>query len=127
MTKALAPPSAPPETLGQFIRRKRSEKKKGLREMAREIDISPTYLSRVETDEEVTPPAEDTLKAIAKALGENPDFLMHLAKRVPSDVQDMIAGDRDLPKFLRTAHSKGFTGSDLISTLLNAGKPKRRE
>ncbi len=97
----------------------------GLREMARKLSISPTYLSRVETGEEKTPPAEDTLKAIAKVLGDDVNVLLHLAGRVPSDVGDMIREDPDLPQFLRTAKQQGYSGKEL-ERLLEAGKGKKR-
>lgn len=113
------------ETLGQRIRKKRTEKELGLREMARRLEISPAYLSRVETDEEKTPPAEDTLKAIAKLLEDDHNVLMHLAGRVPSDVGDMIKEDPHLPQFLRTAKQRGFTGKKL-EALLEAEKGKKR-
>ena len=114
------------ESLGQRIRKKREEKQLGLREMARQLSISPAYLSRVETDEERTPPGEQTLRAIAEALNENFDDLMHLAGRVPSDVGDMIRRDPDLPHFLRTANQKGFTGKRLGELLKEGQLLKRR-
>jgi HTH-type transcriptional regulator, competence development regulator len=113
------------ESLGQHIRKKREEKGLGLREMARKVDISPTYLSRVETDEETTPPSEDTLRTIADVLDTSLDELMHLAGRVPSDVGDMIKRDPDLPQFLRTAKLQGFTGKRL-GELLGGTMPKKR-
>ena len=48
------------EQFGAFIRRKREEKDLGLREMAKKIGISPTYLSKCERDE-FPPPAEDKI------------------------------------------------------------------
>ena len=111
------------ETLGKRIRRKREEKELGLREMARQLGISPTYLSRVETDEEKTPPTEKTLDGIARLLGDDADELMYLAGRVPSDLSEMIKQDRTLPQFLRTARQHGLTGEEL-NTLLEKGKRK---
>jgi len=46
------------EKFGAFIRRERGGKEIGLREMAKMIGVSPTYLSKVERDE-FPPPAED--------------------------------------------------------------------
>ena len=46
------------EKFGAFIRREREAKEDGLREMAKKIGVSPTYLSKVERDE-FPPPAED--------------------------------------------------------------------
>ena len=56
------------EQFGAFIRRKREEKDLGLREMAKKIGISPTYLSKCERDE-FPPPSEDRVRAIAEELG----------------------------------------------------------
>ena len=39
------------EKFGAFIRREREAKEIGLREMAKKIGVSPTYLSKVERDE----------------------------------------------------------------------------
>jgi transcriptional regulator with XRE-family HTH domain len=115
-----------PESLGQRIRKKREEKQLGLREMARKVNISPTYLSRVETEEERTPPGEETLRAIAAVLETSFDDLMHLAGRVPSDVGDMIKRDPDLPHFLRSAKQQGLTGKSLGELLDQGSAAKKR-
>ena len=47
---------------GAFVRRHREAKEIGLREMAKLIGVSPTYLSKVERDE-FGAPAEDKVKA----------------------------------------------------------------
>ena len=52
----------------------REAKEIGLREMAKMIGVSPTYLSKVERDE-FPPPAEDKVKAIAKIIGCDADDL----------------------------------------------------
>ncbi len=53
------------EKFGALIRREREAREIGLREMAKLIGVSPTYLSKVERDE-FAPPAEEKVKAIAK-------------------------------------------------------------
>ena len=53
------------EKFGEFVRREREAKEIGLREMAKMIGVSPTYLSKVERDE-FPPPAEDKVKEIAR-------------------------------------------------------------
>jgi transcriptional regulator with XRE-family HTH domain len=50
------------ERFGAFVRRERQAKEIGLREMAKMIGVSPTYLSKVERDE-FPPPVEDKVKA----------------------------------------------------------------
>lgn len=109
------------ETLGQRIRRMR-EGKFGLREMAKKLEISPTYLSRIETNEEKTPPAEELLRKIADLLGDDFDELMSLAGRIPTDVKDYITKDAGIPQFLRTAREQGLTSKDLEEMLKRKGK-----
>lgn len=101
------------EKLGDRLRRRRNEKKLGLREAAGKLKISPTYLSRIETSEEKSPPGEEVLQAMANLLDENFDELMTLAGRIPSDVAAYIGSDPGLPQFLRTAHERNLTAKDL--------------
>ena len=56
------------EKFGAFVRREREAKEIGLREMAKKIGVSPTYLSKVERDE-FAPPAEDKVRKIAAIIG----------------------------------------------------------
>ena len=76
------------EKLGEFVRRERGAKDIGLREMAKMIGLSPTYLSKVERDE-VPPPAEDKVKAIAQIIKRDTDELLARAGRVSSDLSDI--------------------------------------
>jgi len=77
------------EKFGAFVRRQREEREIGLREMAKIIGVSPTYLSKVERDE-FPPPAEDRVKAIAKIIECDADELLARAGRVSSDISDII-------------------------------------
>ena len=61
----------------------------GLRSLAGRIGIVPGYLSRIER-ELVPPPGEQTIKALAEELGEDPDLLLALAGKVSSDVAQVI-------------------------------------
>ena len=60
-----------------------------MREMAKKLGVSPTYLSKVERDE-MPPPVEDKVKAIAAILEQDPDELLALSGRVASDVNEII-------------------------------------
>lgn len=48
---------------GAFVRREREAREIGLREMAKMISVSPTYLSKVERDE-FAPPTEDKVLSL---------------------------------------------------------------
>jgi transcriptional regulator with XRE-family HTH domain len=110
------------ERFGAFIRREREAKEIGLREMAKKIGVSPTYLSKVERDE-FPPPTEDRVKAIAKIIKCDADDLLAMAGRVASDLTDIIKRHPvELAALLRT--SKGLTGDDITQLAQKAQKAK---
>ena len=74
---------------GWFVRQRREAKGIGLREMAKMIGVSPTYLSQVER-EKFAPPAEDKVKVIAEILDLDVHELLALADKVSSDVTRII-------------------------------------
>jgi len=110
------------EKFGAFIRRERETKEIGLREMAKLIGVSPTYLSKVERDE-FPPPAEDKVKAIAKIIGCDTDDLLARAGRVSTDISDIIKRHPvELAALLRT--TKGLTSDDIARLAQLAQKAK---
>ena len=110
------------EKFGAFIRREREGREIGLREMAKMIGVSPTYLSKVERDE-FAPPAEDKVKAIAQIIGCDVDELLARAGRVARDLSDIIKQHPvELAALLRTA--KGLTTEDIARLARNAQKAK---
>jgi transcriptional regulator with XRE-family HTH domain len=85
---------------GAFVRREREGRDIGLREMAKMIAVSPTYLSKIERDE-FPPPAEDKVKAIAKIIQFDSDELLARAGRVSSDITTMLIYNPQLSSALR--------------------------
>src|SRR3954447_24262844 len=110
------------EKFGAFIRRERESREIGLREMAKMIGVSPTYLSKVERDE-FAPPAEDRVKAIAKILECDADELLARAGRVSSDISDIIKRHPvELTALLRT--TSGLTADDITRLARRVQKAK---
>jgi transcriptional regulator with XRE-family HTH domain len=110
------------EKFGAYIRRLREEKDLGLREMAKMIGVSPTYLSKVERDE-FQPPAEDRVKAIAEIIGCDADDLLARAGRVSTDISDIIKRHPvELAALLRT--TKGLTADGIALLARQAQKAK---
>jgi HTH-type transcriptional regulator, competence development regulator len=96
---------------GATIRGLREEKRIGLRQFARTIGVSATYLSKIERGE-MPPPAEDRVKEIARRLDQDPDELLALAGKVASDLNEIIRSQpRGMASFLRTA--SGLSGQEL--------------
>ncbi len=110
------------EKFGAFIRRMREEKEIGLREMAKKMDVSPTYISKVERDE-FAPPAEDRVKAMAVILDLDADDLLARAGRVSSDVSSIIKRQPvALAALLRT--TEGLSAEDITRLVRQAQKAK---
>ncbi len=110
------------EKFGKFVRRAREAKDIGLREMAKMVGVSPTYLSKVERDE-FAPPAEDKVKAIAQIIGCDVDELLGRAGRVSTDLSDIIKRHPvELAALLRT--TKGLTTEDIARLARTAQKAK---
>lgn len=92
------------------IRETREAKGFGLRELARLIEVEPAYLSKIER-EIFAPPSEALIVRIAGHLGEDPDRLLAMAGKIPSDVKDaIIQSQGQLPKLVRT-WVKNISGS----------------
>lgn len=86
-------------TLGTFLRNRRTEKQLqegnifSLRQLARRIQVEPSYLSKIERGLEPRP-SEATVRAIASELGEAPDLLLAMAGKVSRDLQEIICKHR---------------------------------
>ena len=110
------------EMFGAAVRRDREKLELGLREMAKMIGVSPTYLSKVERDE-FPPPAEDKVVAIAKVLKRDPDELLALAGKVSSELTAIIRRHpREMASFLRSAN--GLTAEQMAKLAEDARTAK---
>jgi HTH-type transcriptional regulator, competence development regulator len=86
---------------GPYVREIREARSIGLRELAGRIGVEPAYLSKIER-EIFPPPSEAIIVKIAANLGEDPDRLLALAGKIPSDVKDLIIqSEGQLAKKLR--------------------------
>lgn len=74
-----------PSELGELIREKRRSLDIGLRELARRIEKSPSFLVGLETGEGKPSASESTLRKIAGELEIPADRLITLAGKVPAD------------------------------------------
>jgi len=90
------------ETLGQMIFRLRTEKKIGVRELGRKVEVSGVHISSIEKDKAT--PSPELLRKIAGALDVDGDRLMVRADQVDPEVLKVIKGNSyAVHDFLRTA------------------------
>ena len=112
------------ESFGALVRRERERLDIGLREMAKLIGVSSTYLSQVERGN-FAPPAEDRVRKIAEIIGRDPDELLALAGRVSSDLKEIIRQNpREMATFLRSANK--LSAQQRAKLLSGVDKVKRK-
>jgi len=87
-------------TFGNFIRTKRLEKGYTVRKFCERIDISQTFISRMERDE-IGAPSETKIRAMAETLAVDPDALILKAGKIPKDIKGMLIQRLDLVAQLR--------------------------
>lgn len=88
-----------------MLRARRTAKGYSLRKFAEMVNVSPTYLSLVETGKAEYSPSADRIQAMAEALGESADHWIALAGRVPDDLSKIIQSEPEaMPELLRAAN-----------------------
>lgn len=83
------------ETVGAFIRQEREKRDLSLRQLAKRVGISATYLSHIEVDH-VPPPAPDKLEKIAVELGIDATDLLVRAGRWEERAAQVIGASQGL-------------------------------
>ena len=82
------------KTFGSYLRARREALRKedrafSVRQVAERVGVEPSYLSKVERDEEA-PPSEATIRRLAKEVGEDADVLLAIAGKVSGDLLAII-------------------------------------
>ena len=99
------------KSFGKFLRRLRKQSNKTQRDLAREVGVNFTYLSKVENDAPgFSTVSEGTLRKLAGALDVDPDEMITRAGKVPSDVQRMLVDDFSLIKEIRNRKADDSAG-----------------
>lgn len=102
-------------SFGAYIKAVRIRLKISQRDLAERADIDFTYLSKIENGK-MSPPSEETIRKIAKVLDEDPENLIILADKIPSNYKEVLQSSPTVPMLLRT-----------ISQLTNINKEKLLE
>lgn len=103
---------------GKMLKNIRKGKEISQRKLAELVGIDFTYISKIENGT-MDPPAEDKIVKIAEVLGEDPDTMLIVAKKVPSDFQRVITENKDIPLFLRKAPNLSTEQWEEIRRIIN--------
>ena len=110
-------------TLGERIRELREAADKSLRELSRDVDVSPAFMSDIELGKRY--PSDDVLEKIARSLGTTPQALGEYDTRPPLD--EMKRKSHTNPSYgfaLRRMVEEGVSSDDLLK-MLDQLKKKR--
>jgi transcriptional regulator with XRE-family HTH domain len=88
------------ETFGQRIQRLRREQGLTQRQLAGELGLDFTYLSKVENDRGEAP-GEETVRRLAAILETDEEELLALAGKVPPELRTRAQRDVEFARFLR--------------------------
>ncbi|MFP4007356.1 MAG: helix-turn-helix domain-containing protein [Spirulinaceae cyanobacterium] len=87
---------------GDLIRQARKDKGYSQRELAKQIGLDFTYLSKLENDRADYAPKEDVIRAIARNLNLDQEELIFLAGRIPQQEEDVLRQNyKDMPLLFR--------------------------
>ena len=95
----------PPESFGSWLRANRQTRQQSQRHLAIQLDISPSYLSRVESDEK--PLSETALKRLAQVWALDPVTVQLRAGSIPPEFLDRI---RERPEAFQNWAESGARG-----------------
>jgi HTH-type transcriptional regulator, competence development regulator len=90
----------PEESFGQRIQRLRRSRGLTQRQVAAELGIDFTYLSKLENDRG-EPPGEDTIRGLAAVLMTDEEMLLAMAGKIPAELRDRARDDVNFSRFLR--------------------------
>ena len=89
-------------SFGSLLRDKRRTAKISQRDLAGRIGVDFSYISKLENDR-LSPPAAETILAIAQALNTPSEELLSAAGKIPTDVQKTVGESQAAQEFLRSA------------------------
>lgn len=120
----MAPPHAD-QLLGDVLREARLAADVSLRELAKQLDLAPSYLSDIENGRRV--PAEDVLKRLAEHLGLDFADLMARAGRLGDDAERYLRRHPAAGVLMRRISSARLSDDDLAKLVREADELARRK
>jgi len=106
---------------GNALREKRRAAGLSQRELAEQVKVDFSYISKVENGR-LPPPAADTIVLICESLGIPAEELLALTGKLPSNIQQTVSNSQPAQEFLREAQEMGLTNDEwkkMVKSLRN--------
>jgi len=111
------------ETFGKRIQTLRRERGLTQRQVAADLSIDFTYLSKLENDRG-EPPGEQTVRKLAETLDTDEEELLALAGKVPSELRRRAQRDVEFARLLRRLPDASDQQLQAIYRQLKIPRPK---
>ena len=116
-------------TFGSYIRKLRTENEIGQRELAKKINIAPSYLNDIEKNKRAAP-KNIIIKKISVILNANLDLLNDLAgkskKTLPPDINDYLEKNPKIISLIRTIKNNNLNDNELEKIEISINKSKTK-
>lgn len=99
------------KTFGQALKEIRRSKNVTQRELATEVGVDFSYISKIENDR-MSPPAADTIVKICEVLSVPPDDLLAMTGKMPTPIKEAISDKPAAQAFLREAQNMTLTDDE---------------
>lgn len=99
------------QTFGEALKTIRRSKGISQRELANRVAVDFSYISKLENDR-LPPPAADTIVKICEVLEVQPEFLLSLTGKLPSEIKVLIGSNPKALEFLRKAHTMNLADDE---------------
>lgn len=109
------------KSFGQILQELRRTAGISQRELAAEVGVDFSYISKVENDR-LPPPSADTIVKICEVLKVPPDDLLAQAGKMTSDVKEMLGTNPAAQQFIRQAQEMKLTNREWQSLTKNLKK-----
>ncbi|MDP9350109.1 MAG: helix-turn-helix domain-containing protein [Chloroflexota bacterium] len=99
------------DSFGEVLRAKRRAANLSQRELAAQLGMDFSYISKLENGR-LPPPSADTVVAISRILSCQPEELLALAGKLPSEVQGGVGRHPRAQEFLLNAQRMGLSDEE---------------
>src|SRR5262245_44376414 len=101
-------------TFGERIRELRKAKNLSQRELAEQVEVNFTYLSKIENGklDFAQFPSEETIRKLARALGADEDELLLLAQKIPDSIRSTVIKRPDVFRKIASLDEKSLDDLD---------------
>jgi transcriptional regulator with XRE-family HTH domain len=103
-------------SFGEMLRETRRTAGVSQRELAKRVGVDFSYISKLENDR-LPPPSSETLGRLTAELRCEPESLLSAAKKLPSGLENSIAGEPSALRFLQRAASLDLNSNEWESMI----------